>query len=110
MSAIFFLIRIPIFLIALLVLLAVGVIGTCFTVCFGLPLALGAGMIWAFILAPLAFIFAAVENKPETFKSFLKESEEWFTEVFETMVLPIFTTYLNAYPSLFKWLVGESPV
>jgi hypothetical protein len=103
MNALFFLIRLPLFLVGLFFLLLIGAI--VFVLALGLgiflvPLALG---IWLILLV-FAFIGAAFANSTEGMNEFFKLSGEFITEI----CIPPVLAYLSYYRDLFKWLMEGS--
>ncbi len=109
MDIMFFLIRLPFFLIGAFLLLAIQVIILCIAIGLAplvLPLA-GAG--WILMLV-LVFIYAAFTNSSDAIASFLNETEKWINALWEEYVIGFVVEYPKMYVHLFKWLVGKTNV
>jgi len=104
MDVIFFLIRLPFFVIGIALLLAIGIVVSVLVLGFVpcvLPLALA---VWLLLLL-LAVINAAFTNRTDALTSFFKETQKWISDLTDEYVIRSVGDYLKLYGELFRWLI-----
>jgi hypothetical protein len=106
MNVLFFLIRLPFFVIAICILIAIPIVVLTFGLGFAffvLPLGVA---VWLLVVV-LVFIYAAFANRADVLTSFFRETWKWINDLFEQYVVGAVRDYLKLYAELFKWLIGK---
>jgi hypothetical protein len=107
MNGLFFLIRLPFFLIAICILIAIPIVVLTFALglaLFVLPFGVAA---WLLVVV-LVFIYAAFTNRGDALTSFFKATWKWVNDLLEEYVVGGVRDYLKLYRELFKWLIGKN--